>query len=272
MTLDEAISDLIDVGVTPILVSALRHGRLTRSSTPIELETLLIGQHRAQATVAALVRCWNLEMPSADGRTLARFLECIAYVQQKERQRAGSARLVWTGPTVPGVYPRTSRQIIRELISSAQREIWLTAYWLAGAADAEGIVTDVIELLAQATDNGLDVAIALDGRLRSDGRTNFTVLASLWPLRSRTVPRLYTWADALGEPHLKLHAKTLVIDRREALISSANLTMHALERSMEMGVRLSGPLAAEVATQFEGLVSSGIFVEVPLRELVPVTP
>jgi phosphatidylserine/phosphatidylglycerophosphate/cardiolipin synthase-like enzyme len=260
MTLEDAIYNLLEQGVVAAVISALRQGRLSKNTTGIELETLLIGQHRAQQGTAAFIESWNAELAEADAQTIARMLECYLNLQQRDRAHLGSTRLVWTGPAVPGVYPRTSRQIVRELIGSARSEIWLTAYWIAGFADDEGIVSDVIDSLAKAVDDGVDVAIALDGRKRADGDTNFSVLTSLWP--TSRFPRLYTWAQALFEPHLKLHAKVLVVDRREALVTSANLTMHALERSMELGIRLTGPCAAEIASQLEGLVTTGAFVAV----------
>lgn len=259
---EEAVCGLIEIGAGTAVVRALRDKRLNKSSNALAIDTAFIGQPRTQKAVSELIQSWNLELPSADEFTIASLIECLANLQRRERERVGSARLVWTGPIVPGVYPRTSRQIVLELIASARREIWLTAYWIAGISDGEGIVSDIIDLLAQATERGLDVAIALDGRMRSSGETNFSVLMSLWP-QGKRVPRLYTWAGALSEPHLKLHAKTLVIDRREALVTSANFTMHALERSMELGVRLGGELAAEIAAQFDGLVRAGVFVAVP---------
>jgi phosphatidylserine/phosphatidylglycerophosphate/cardiolipin synthase-like enzyme len=262
MMLEQAIDDLVEQGIIAIIVSALRDGRLKSSASSIELDTIFLGQPRAQRATAAFIDCWNIELQRVDAHIVARMVECYLNLQRRDRARLGSTRLVWTGPAVPGVYPRTSRQIVRELIGAAEREIWLTAYWIAGLADDEGIVSDVIESLGKAVDSGIDVAIALDGGKRSNGDTNFSVLKSLWPRTSIRRPRLYTWGKALSEPHLKLHAKVLVVDRKEALVTSANLTMHALERSMELGVCLSGPRAAEIACQLDGLVTTGEFIAV----------
>jgi phosphatidylserine/phosphatidylglycerophosphate/cardiolipin synthase-like enzyme len=57
---------------------------------------------------------------------------------------------------------------------------------------------------------------------------------------------------------LKLHAKVLVADRRDALITSANLTSYALGRNMEMGVRIVGLPAFDIARHFDLLSSGGI--------------
>jgi phosphatidylserine/phosphatidylglycerophosphate/cardiolipin synthase-like enzyme len=147
------------------------------------------------------------------------------------------------------------------MIIAARKEIWLVAYWIAGPRDGEGVVNDVVELLADATKRGINVAVALDGRRRASGETNFDVLRNLWPSHTR-LPRLYTWLEALNEPHLKLHAKALVADRADALVTSANLTMHALEHSMELGIRVQGALAGDIATQLDCLVASKILSSV----------
>jgi phosphatidylserine/phosphatidylglycerophosphate/cardiolipin synthase-like enzyme len=147
------------------------------------------------------------------------------------------------------------------MIMAARKEIWLVAYWIAGPRDGEGVVNDVVELLADATKRGVNVSVALDGRRRPSGETNFDVLRNLWPSHTR-LPRLYTWLEALNEPHLKLHAKALVADRSDALVTSANLTMHALEHSMELGIRVQGPLAGDIAKQLDSLVGAKVLSSV----------
>jgi len=255
--LEDAIEALIEIGAAFAVANSLRDGQLTKHSTIPALDTIFPGQPRRQQATAAFLEVWNAELGDTNSSTIARLVECIANLHVRERQQGDLSRLVWTGPEAPGSYPRSSRQIVREIIIGARKEIWLAAYWIAGHRDGEGIVGDVIELLADATTRGLDVALALDGNPKPSGETNFDVLRALWPTGAK-YPRLYTWSEALNEPHLKLHAKALVADRADALVTSANLTMHALERSMELGVRLKGRLAQEIASQLDSLVNSKI--------------
>lgn len=53
-----------------------------------------------------------------------------------------------------------------------------------------------------------------------------------------------------------LHAKLLVADREDALITSANLTYHGFERNLEMGIRVTGRAAAEIHDQIHQLIST----------------
>jgi phosphatidylserine/phosphatidylglycerophosphate/cardiolipin synthase-like enzyme len=70
-----------------------------------------------------------------------------------------------------------------------------------------------------------------------------------WPLGCPP-PRILTWRLPADDRHLKLHAKVLLADRRDALVTSANLTFYAMDRNMEMGVRVTGAPAATIAQHF----------------------
>jgi phosphatidylserine/phosphatidylglycerophosphate/cardiolipin synthase-like enzyme len=50
----------------------------------------------------------------------------------------------------------------------------------------------------------------------------------------------------------------LVADRNDALVTSANLTSYAMDRNMEMGVRVVGRPAATIAKHFDLLTACGI--------------
>lgn len=52
----------------------------------------------------------------------------------------------------------------------------------------------------------------------------------------------------------KLHAKVIVADGRDALVTSANLTYHGYEANIEIGVRVSGEPARLVEKHFRELI------------------
>jgi len=54
----------------------------------------------------------------------------------------------------------------------------------------------------------------------------------------------------------KLHAKVIVADARDALVTSANLTYHGYEANIELGVRISGDPARLVDAHFRELIRS----------------
>jgi phosphatidylserine/phosphatidylglycerophosphate/cardiolipin synthase-like enzyme len=66
---------------------------------------------------------------------------------------------------------------------------------------------------------------------------------------------------------LKLHAKVLVADRGDALVTSANLTSYAMDRNMEMGARIIGQPAADIARHFDLLEAYGVLEPYEARGL-----
>jgi phosphatidylserine/phosphatidylglycerophosphate/cardiolipin synthase-like enzyme len=75
-----------------------------------------------------------------------------------------------------------------------------------------------------------------------------------WPLERR--PR-----SAVGS-YGSMHVKCAIADRAVALVSSANLTDHALELNMELGLLVHGALPSQLATHFEQLIWRGELSEV----------
>jgi phosphatidylserine/phosphatidylglycerophosphate/cardiolipin synthase-like enzyme len=58
-----------------------------------------------------------------------------------------------------------------------------------------------------------------------------------------------------------MHAKCVVVDRCLAFVSSANFTLAAQQRNIEVGVIVREPaLSARLEAQFDGLVTAGLLV------------
>jgi cardiolipin synthase len=147
--------------------------------------------------------------------------------------------------------------VVREVLRSARRDLLVVGYWIAAREDGDGIIEDVIAALASAVDRHVAVTIIVDERTRVGGWDNRQVLASAWPA-AIPFPRILTWRLPQDDHHLKLHAKVVVADRNDALITSANLTSYAMDRNMEMGVRVVGRPAEAIAKHFELLIARGI--------------
>lgn len=175
------------------------------------------------------------------------------------RHRTPATEVVWTGPRVNGSFLRATREVVREILRRAQRELLVVGYWIAARDDGEGIIEEVIDALADAVTRGVLVTVIVDERPRADGRDNHGILISAWP-PGISLPRMLTWRLPAEDKYLKLHAKVLVGDQRDALVTSANLTSYALDRNMEMGVRIVGQPATDIARHFDILVRAGVLV------------
>lgn len=257
--LPSLVLGLVNAGALADVVAALRADRLRKTSGAATVGSVASGRTGVASVIRALLLLWESDHPSLEGSSFAGLIEAIADGARAEREASPTTEVVWTGPKVEGSYLRATRQVVQDLIQGAQEELLVVGYWIAGKGDQEGIIKDVVELIADAVRRGVAVTMVLDRGEKPYGKNNRDVLLDLWP-DDVPAPQLLTWEIPEGENHLKLHAKVLVADRSDALVTSANLTMYAMDRNMEMGVRVSGGAGARIAHHFGLLRSREVLV------------
>lgn len=167
--------------------------------------------------------------------------------------------LVWTGPEASAIKPRESYGALIEVIDSS-RETLTIASFAAYRIDAVRVA------LRRAVARGVHVRLILESSAASAGKIDYEPLAALG-LTSADGVEVYVWplgkrqTNAAGQ-HGSLHMKCAVADSRLVLISSANLTEHALNLNMEMGVIIQSPtLGQELSGLLDGLIEKGLLVE-----------
>lgn len=255
--LAELARAIADASGLETVCSALDAGRLSRGSTAATRAAVAEGNATVESHLRSLQEAWSFADPDLSGPALALVLRTsVASVAEFHRQ-APATQLVWTGPKVEGSFLRATREVVRELLRGAQAELLVVGYWIAARGDGEGIIEEVVASLADAVTRGVVVSVVVDERVRLDGRDNRHILVSVWPV-GVALPKFLTWRLPPGDQHLKLHAKVLVADRRDALVTSANLTSYAMDRNMEMGVRIVGQPAVNIARHFDLLEAHGI--------------
>ena len=136
--------------------------------------------------------------------------------------------LVWTGPDSTFVPMRSTEQVMLELIGRAKGTLFLVTFVNYGAAA-------IIDALNAAVLRGVRVSMLLEGTKNTTTKMAASVPGAV----------IYFWADdakppVSGKTPPTVHAKCVVADRREALVTSANLTDHALDLNMELGVHIWG--------------------------------
>ena len=72
--------------------------------------------------------------------------------------------------------------------------------------------------------------------------------------------RIYHWPNDRREPaDAKLHAKAVVVDSRDVLITSANMTNAAYDKNIELGVFCrGGGVARQIQQHFDALIKRGV--------------
>jgi cardiolipin synthase A/B len=251
---------LVDAGALNMTVAALQDGSLPNGAGAAARARVAQGRPGVEDLLKEIDAIWSDDTSTLDAAQFALLLSGAAAGASLQLARGSTAEVVWTGPKVQGSFLRATRQVIQDVIQGAHSDLLVVGYWLAGRGDREGIINDVIEQIAEAVERGVQVTMILDRNAeKRDGRNNLETLQTLWPA-GVPMPAVLTWEVPEDDDYLKLHAKVLVADKSDALVTSANLTMYALDRNMEMGIRVSGVSAERIVQHFELLALGEVLV------------
>jgi len=236
-----------------MFAAALEEGRVLVDSTDARLKREFVHGPNSLARMVAVLRSWRDQGGSAD--LLARTIRGQLEVRRSVEDRGPKCELVWSGETIGGRGVRSTGPIVNEMLGHARRSVLVVSYsiWLG-----QGAAADVVARLAELSSTGVDVTFILD--LRYQDGWNITQLKSAWP-KGRRRPAIWSWQHG-SDTIAKLHAKVIVVDRRDVLITSANLTGHGIDTNLELGLRVLGQPAEDTAAHFDQLIQDGEFERV----------
>lgn len=223
------------------------------ASRPRVAQAVQLGGDSLERTMR-LLGAWGAERDG--GAHLARALESQLVVKRATQAAGVRAELVWTGRKPPGSSLRNTPQVVSEMLSQAEHHVVVLAYTLwFGQLDAGA----VLDQLAGARSSGVTVTFVVDRRYSANGiaEHNLVQLKNQWPAATPR-PQVYSWGDE-DDAIAKLHAKMVVVDRRDLLVTSANLTGHGMTGNLELGVRLMGQDAARAHDHVMDLITSHVF-------------
>ncbi len=227
-TLIDAVLEFVGL-VSPKKVEAIAERiRGTSPGVPPPIDGILTTPI-ARETLEQLIQAWRLSGISSD--MLAGLLIGGSYARRGALSEGG-AELVWTGPTTPFMATRRTDQVLLDLIRSANSELFFVSFV---AYD----VPSIAEAIRDALKRRVEVRMLLESSEENGGTLSMDPIA----LMKSTIPgmQMYSWCERQGEHSGgKVHAKICVADGRDAFITSANLTGHALEKNMEAGVLIKG--------------------------------
>lgn len=238
-------------------VQALRSGEITFMSRLPDLQRLLIGPAVTAQRFRFLLDTWP-DHGEGSAAQLADALE-IASASMRQMSQLPRAELVWTGPAVGHPTARKTYQVLNEMLRHANARVLIVGYSLfLGGELARDLFTELGRLSAK----GVKVNFIVDRRYRGwgdGGQEGHSVrqIQQAW-VKHSPHPRIYSWADEQNE-YSKLHAKIVLVDDRDLLVTSANLTGAGMETNLELGVRLQGETARNCAEHFANLLSVDFF-------------
>jgi phosphatidylserine/phosphatidylglycerophosphate/cardiolipin synthase-like enzyme len=250
------------------LAVALEEGRLTTFS-PSAIGRFLDGATR-DAVSAELQRLGTNGM-SVD--QIAYLLFALAAVRTTANKELGKTSLVWSGPEAQGTRSRSSAAVARGLFRKAERSLLIASYVIDPNRDkAREIFGELAGKMDARTELSVRFFVNVQRPYQEDQTVEAVLLTDfasrfrdMWP--GNRLPKVFYDPRALNTgngPRASLHAKCVIVDDREALITSANFTEAAHGRNIEAGILIENPVLAQaLRNQFDLLVNNGLLKTVP---------
>ncbi len=175
--------------------------------------------------------------------------------------------LVLSGPEVPGVPTSDTALVFDRLVEKAKTEILMVGYAVYNGKQLFQRLAQRMESEPLTVTFHLDISRGMkDTSLESEIVQRFMqdFLTKQWP--GKSAPKVFYDPRALSlDKHRRasLHAKCVIIDATEALITSANFTRAAQIKNIETGILIRHKrLVSRIHSYFIGLQS---------RQLIPLT-
>lgn len=187
-----------------------------------------------------------LEDSKAPRSAVALALDAALSAETRATEGRETVEMSWTGPVQFSGGDRRHASVLADMIDSATHAVTVVGYSITGGANG------VIRLLEQAAERGTVVTIVV----HDDGeRANLRALRRAWVGDNR--PRLFTRNASKEGAYYKIHAKLVVVDSSDMLVTSANLTWHGMNRNFEIGLRIRGATARKGQVLIDDLIASG---------------
>jgi len=247
------------------LVSSLRHGELSREMSKVACCKLL-----GNAGGAVFICLNDLATTGMSPSQCALLVQAISGERERAPDPAKLFELVLTGPDVAGVPTEDTVAVVNTLFQEAKSEVLLISY---AVFNGEGVFETLATRMRE--NPALKVRFCLDIARRFGDTTPSAEIVKRFAAEFRKkhwpwvdIPEVYYDPRALSEfpdQRASLHAKCVVIDRRSALITSANFTDAAQRKNIEMGLLVRHvPLVERVVDYFDGLRLSGHLSKYPI--------
>lgn len=199
------------------------------------------------------------------GKDAAAVAELLGLVLAERRSvRRPVLDLVWTGPESTQSATRSTASVVREMFERAERTVVVAGF---SFDDPEVLRPLHAAMVARGVNVRIFINIPSDDIRKVAEVDAFAsayiagFLRKLWSFGSPWPEVFYDPRQTTDREFVSLHAKCIVVDEREALLTSANFTSRGHERNIELGVRIDDPgFARGVAAQWHALVAQGLVV------------
>jgi phosphatidylserine/phosphatidylglycerophosphate/cardiolipin synthase-like enzyme len=247
-----AISELA-AGELRALAMALRSGRVALPCSSFSLQRVL-GQGDKDG-IAEWLNTIGVKGCSAEAT--ASWLELFADSHQRRDATEQQVQVVSTAPAGDIAMHRDTAVVAQDLFRRATHSLLISTYGIFGGRE-------IFRNLAIRMESNTELRVRLFLNIAGDVATaNFAAdfQRYQWPEGTRLPEIFYDVRSQDGHYEGEtavLHAKCIVMDGEEVLVTSANFTEAAHQRNIEVGLLVRSQGVARQVTQFfDGLVSAG---------------
>ena len=245
--------DNFSSGIINNLIKSLQNGTLTLSSNDFELiEKLNI----ASSEVSTIKEIFK-DFKTVD--TIITTITLLNEIKQLEETKLRSTKLVSTTPKLFHEGSDKTDLMFKELFLKAEKSITIVGYVMTN----DKHVKEIFEIIKSNSNiKKLDIKFIFDTAEESKEWGTKTpsvkkIIQSNWG-DEKPFPKIFTYKDKKSS----LHAIVLIIDSKEILITSANMTGRGMQRNLEMGIYHKGQPAKEAENLIEELIHDGYFTRV----------
>lgn len=206
----------------------------------IKCEILAINEGNiTKAFFSKSIELVKKEYPQLEEEQVLSIIELVGNALLEKREKIS---LVATVPLAFSLKTKRIQNVAEELIRNAKKSILLTGY------SVSGFILKIIDLLIEKSQKGVLVKIFFNDLQRQSS------VKKILEYRSKFL-QVYDYTNR-EDKMAALHAKIIVVDKKETLISSANLSYHGMSGNIEIGTCIS---SEKIAMQIEELFKDLLF-------------
>lgn len=194
---------------------------------------------------ARLIRARYPALSNAEAQELAVLVSSASESKKDER-----VTLVATVPPTFAIRAKSTKITVESMIRGATSSILITGYSLTD------YFSNLADEIIQRSQRGIFVKFFVNDIEHQNG------FDKVLRYKGRFL-KIYNFPKQPDDKMAALHAKVISTDKRETLITSANLSYHGQEGNLELGTHIVSPaIARQIDDVFTQLIFKKVFVEV----------
>jgi len=175
-------------------------------------------------------------------------LELLKEINQQQNENQDNTSLSWTSPVIFHKKADNTKNTIIDMIDSSKKSITFVGYYIMPDT------TEIFAALINAANRGVKIRLLFD-----KAKKFLRIIKKIWGEQA-PFPLIYTYKPKKEKS--SLHAKVLVIDSEQLLITSANLTGRAITRNVEIGIKHIGDPAKDAEELVDSLIENKFLEEI----------